>query len=60
MGFVKKHGPCAHDAHITFLFIAKILLAVLAPSFQLFALLAGLLSLYTSHGTSSCALVVAR
>ena len=56
----KNYEPCAHDAHKTFLFIAKILLAVLALNFQLCALLAGLLSLYTSHGTSSCALVVAR
>ena len=112
--FSKNYEPCAHDAHIIFLFPAIILLAVLAPSFQVrssllslccvltdtrrsifnsrrlmladrslffvarnplistrcfplfvlvatdFSLLAGLLSLYTAHGTSSCALVVSR
>ena len=35
--FFKNHEPCAHDAHIIFLFYAIILISVLAPSFKLIA-----------------------
>ena len=35
--FSKNHEPCAHDAHIIFLYPAIILLAVLASCFLLFA-----------------------
>ena len=37
LGFVKKHGPCAHDAHITSLFPASIPLPGLATHFLLLA-----------------------